>query len=103
MEGSPFGQRIVEFIYALIQRYKTQEVSSLVEALSKISTREAARIILTLLTKFNLNIVENILVSGLARIGDPAISQALEWSEKGELSEPQIFEILVACETPFAT
>jgi len=54
IEGNPFGHRIVEFIYKLVKRLSLTEVSILIEELSKTSTRESARIILSLLTQENL-------------------------------------------------
>ena len=107
MEKNPFGQKIVAYIYKLIQQFNEEGISRLVEALSKTPTRESARIILTLLTKFDLRTLpghsQAILLSGLTRVGDPAIEEALTWERKKELTEEQTFSLLLAGTTPFAT
>ena len=101
--GNPFGQEVVEFIYRRVKQLTPAEISILIETLSKTSTRESARIILSLITQSHLSNMENVLLSGLGRIGDPAIYEALDWRERDELSEPQIFSVLVTCNTPFST
>lgn len=107
MEKNPFGQKIMTYIYTLIQQLKAEEISRLVEALSKTPTRESARIILTLLTKFDLGTLpphsEVVLLFGLTRIGDPAIEEALFWERGKELTESQFFRVLLETMTPFAT
>jgi len=103
VEGNPFEQRIIEFIHKLIGSEDVQYVNSLIESLSKNPTREAARIILTLLTRYNLKEIENIFTLGLARIGDPAIQEAIAWRERGGLAEEQVFQIVVECQSLYAT
>lgn len=107
MEQNPFGQKIVTYIYTLIQRCTAEEISRLVEALSKTPTRESARIILNLLTKLDLRTLPPhtaaTLLSGLGRVGDPAIEETLAWEQRKELTEEQVFSILLECTTPFAT
>jgi len=107
MEKNPFGQKIVTYIYRLIQQFNEEGISRLVEALSKTPTRESARIILNLLTKFDLRTLpphsQDILLSGLTRLGDPAIEEALAWERRKELTEEQAFSVLLAGTTPFAT
>jgi hypothetical protein len=107
MEKNPFGQKIVTYIYTSIQQLKSEEISRLVEAVSKTPTRESARIILTLLTKFDLRTLPSqsqaILLSGLTRVGDPAMEETLAWERRKELTEEQVFSILLDSLTPFAT
>jgi len=102
-EGSPFEQLILEFIHTHLQKYRNKEVSEIIEILSKIPTRESAKIILSFLTESKFNNTENTLISGLARIGDIAIYEALEWVKSGRLNEQYLLKIMMETETPLAS
>jgi hypothetical protein len=100
--GNPFGPIIEEFIFGLIASVSASEISSLVESLSKIPTQEAARILLTLLEKQGMNRYEETVLSGVARIGDAGVQEALDFRTAERLTENRLLRIIAACESPFA-
>ena len=103
IEGNPFGESILTVIYTRIRECSIEQASKIIEALSKIRTRKSAKILLSLLAQSDLGELETVLIDGLARIGDNALYEALEWRESGKLSETQLFTLLASCSTPFAS
>jgi hypothetical protein len=103
IEGSPFEQTILQFVHNHIQNCTSEEESKIIEALSNIPTRESAKIILSFLTESKLKGAENTLISGLARIGDVAIYESLEWAKAGHFNENCLFKILIEIDSPLAS
>lgn len=109
IEGNPFEAKIKQFIFNFIGGIKSSDKSSvekinnLIESLSKIPTRGAAKIILYIMTNIKIENMENVFITGLARIGDQAIYESLDWITNTELNQDFLLKLLIECRTTFAT
>jgi hypothetical protein len=101
IQKNPFEHKIVEFIYKLIKNDPTRGISQIIETLSNTQTRATARILLSLLREPELVEQADLIITGLARMGDPAVYEAVDAAR--EIEEVHLFQLLSLCESRAAT
>ena len=103
VEGNPFQDAVLRFIYSSIRRDTTTGIDEIIETLSNTQTRATARVLLSLLKESELRERADLVIAGLARIGDPAIYETIDASARGTIDEAQLTELLLLCESPAST
>jgi hypothetical protein len=100
LEGGRFTNDVMNFMSGQAPADMPDRRALVIESVSRIPTREAARTILWLSRGQALDTVST---TALARIGDPALYECLEAADRSEISERDLLTVFNACSTIAAT